>query len=203
MSTSDSPLPIGINRFGIKSRWLYGLGGADEVTLLERRLQNCIVLENDRIESRLAAQELECMGVGTQAAVAGNISQVGLVIPANSGLVVVLEKIYFSLPISAPWQIRRQYSAAGATAGTAIARDTRAGSSRVPACDIRSTVNPAQVGTLGLEIPSNINIWEGEIVMAASETSAVAIWVSAGVVNQQVNASFMWRERAFESGFLS
>lgn len=201
--SSDKPIPISINRFGIRSRWLYGLAGNDEVTLLEQRLQNCVVLENDRIESRLAAGELECFGMGTQAAVAANISQVGLVIPPATGVVVVIERIYLSAPPAAAWQIRRQYTPAGAGAGTAIARDTRAGSSRVPACEIRSTVNAAQVGTLAVEMPASIQSYDEQIVMAASDTAGVAIWVSGGIVNGLVNASFLWRERALESGFLS
>lgn len=201
---ADRRFPINVNRLAIKSRFLYGLSGSDEVAELEERLQNCVVLENDRIESRLAAQELECGGFGTQAAVAGNIGQVGLIIPAGAGVVVVIERIILAAPAAAQWNIRRQYTPAGATAGTAIARDTRAGSSRVPACDIRSTVNAATVGTILLRMPANLQVFDGdELVMAPSDTAGVAFWIDTGNVNQQIDVSFLWRERALENGFLS
>jgi len=190
------------NRLAIKSRFLYGLNGGDEIKHLEERLQNCVVLENDRIESRLAAQELECGGVGTVAAAPGFLSQVGLLIPRNTGLVVTLEQCIATPAV--PIALRRQYtSGVSIDVANPIARDSRAGSSRVPACRIVGVNgSAAAVGSQFFVVPGG-QVYTGEFVAAGSETSDVIIWLDASTLNLAITGGFLWRERILEGGFLS
>lgn len=201
----DRRFAINVNRLAIKSRFLYGLSGSDEVAELEERLQNCVVLENDRIESRLAAQELEASGVGTSApGGAGNLSQIGLLIPRQSGLVVTLEQMYISSPGATQCRITREYRTAGSVdASNPIARDSRAGSSRVPACRI-VFVNAAAapVGTQWW-VQSSGQVIDVGFVAAGSDTTDVVIWCDPVALNTAITAGFAWRERALESGFFS
>lgn len=196
---------LNVNRLAIKSRFLYGLGGGDEVTQLEARLQNCVVLENDRIESRLAAQELECGGVGTSpAAGAGLLSQIGLLIPRASGIVVTVEQINVSSPAATQIRYTREYRTGGSVdASNPIARDSRAGSSRVPACRI-VFVNAAAapVGTQWW-VQASQTVFDGGFVAAGSDTADVVLWLDGVTLNQAITAGFLWRERNLEAGFLS
>lgn len=196
---------LNTNRLAIKSRFLYGLNGGDEVKYLEERLQNCVVLENDRIESRLAAQELECGGVGTSpAGGAGLLSQIGLLIPRNSGLVVTLEAFVVSSPASGSIRVTREYrTAVSVDASNPIARDSRAGSSRVPACRI-VFVNTAAapVGSQWWVHPA-FDVFTGGFVGAGSDTADVVVWLDGVTLNQAITAGFLWRERQLEGGVLS
>ena len=202
----DHPFTLNTNRLAIKSRFLYGLGGSEEVSELEQRLQNCVVLENDRIESRLAGQELECGVVGTSpAGGAGLISQIGLLIPRQSNIVVTLEQ---ATALSGGGAInenfRRQYTTGGSIdANNPIARDSRAGSSRVPACRC-VFVNGAAAAVGSFWWSQAINtVYEGGFVAAGSDTTDVILWIDHGVLNAGITGCFLWRERVLEGGLLS
>lgn len=203
---SDRRFEINVNRLAIKSRFLYGLSGSDEVAELEERLQNCVVLENDRIESRLGGQELECGVLGISAAGgAGNISQLGLLIPRASGLVVTVEEVWATGGGGASnFTLRREYrTAAAVDAASPIARDSRAGSSRVPAC--RCVFVNTAAATVGTSFwAQGINtVYDGGFVAAGSDTTDVVLWIDHGVLNTAITGAFLWRERSLEGGFLS
>lgn len=191
---------IDINRWQMALRWAFGLAGSYNPPLAEEIVAT-MVLENDRFEQRIGRGELTFGGVGGVAALAGNIGQVGLLIPADSGVVVTIEEIW-NLNVANQLRIRRQYGGAGAGAGSPIGFDTRMGSSTVPACQLISTVNGAAIGTALYTIPGGQKL-EREIAMAASKSASVVIWVSGEVVNQNVDVSIRWRERPLESGLLS
>lgn len=203
---SKSP-DVNVSRWQQAMRFMFGFGGHFSPQI-DGEIQAAVILENDRTEQRLARGEVECWGRGSAGAVVGQISQVGLVIPANSNMLVTVQAIIISIPSPlvspAAMVIARQYTPGGVSGGAPgpITRDTRAGSSYVPAAIITQTA--ARVGTIAWVQPAALPSYVGpEIVMAPSETAGVAILVDNNTVNAAVDVSFCWRERPLESGFLS
>lgn len=193
---------IDVNRWQMALRWAFGVAGAYNPQLADEIVPT-MVLEDDRFEQRIGRGELSFGGVANGAALAANITQVGLLVPAQSGVVVTLEMISPDTNVApVAYTIRRQYGGAGAGAGSPIGADSRMGSSTVPACQLVSTINAAAVGTLLQRIPGD-KLYEHNLTISGSATSSVVIWVSREVVNSAVEHSFRWRERPLESGFLS
>lgn len=187
----------------------FGLKGGPPSPQLSSEVQPTFELESAmNVENRFVHSWRIFGGFGFGAAGgAGNRSAVQLFNPATSGVIAIIEKVtYFSSATDTP-SLTRSALPTGLTTGVGQgSRDLRAAA--VSSCLLKTSVNAGAVG--------GFILWEGSVPAANNQVDVIQTHnqelallpgdnytLFGGTLNQAVNVSFFWRERAQEEGEIS
>lgn len=196
---------IGVPRFNAILNKLLQMKDSAPAPQLASEIMAVIVLESDRPEFKFLGGEKLAIGFGAAALTAGQFSGVKLFNPANSGLLLVLEKVYVLSSVANSWVIRRASNNFATTTNTQLSRDTRFGTTEIPAGVIQTDITTAAV-TSGAQIGFLPGIQSGAAGNQISNvydmphifTPGQGIVIHPGVVAADVSCMFCWRERASE-----
>jgi len=157
-----------------------------------------LVLENDRPEWAFLAGEMLCAATTQSGPVAAQISQCQIFNPANSSVLLVLEKIFFFV-IGANQSVvtinRTQTLAAASGAGSA--RDFRYGIGGVSNARITGVTPAGASTTVFAQLTQPLlttSVWDVPLIIAPGN----GVNVNVGTVNMGLACTFIWRERVLE-----
>lgn len=208
---------VNVARWQSKVRALFGVDGANPVPTLKDIIP-VVVIENDRDDWGFAGQERPGGNVNTQALVAGEFGQIGLLNPIGSGVITTvrqvenLSAIAVNLKIgriteyvpNAPVDIAipsiepREWSlsaAAGAGLTPRLATFMRRGSNAAVLGLGTGWFTHRQLGAFGAAIQTFTPVqW------SVTLSEGMALVIEAQVVATQIVAQYLVRERAQESG---
>ena len=193
-------------RYGLLLSKLLSMKGADSgAPQLSGDVVPALILESDPPEwAALAGTRLCCGHNQAAAGGAGNRTQIGLLNPANSGIIARLELILagstaavFGFPV-------RSNPTIGASGANVGVRDTRI--QQTPACTVNQKNNTAAAGTTRMvffpEASAAGGYW-GKLRCDWVIHPGQGIIIDPGNDNQDMQAAFVWRERAANNAELS
>lgn len=170
-----------------------------------------IALEVDRPEWKWLGNERLCTGAATDPAVAGQYSNVGLANPADSGAIIVLERLYIANTIGTHADFRIQLdpdALAFDTGGAGFIRDSRAG------WNVSGAGTGGAIGQVGTRtnisrpgfLATFVHLANGGNSMQLDDQWIIhpgnRLWISAPGANNICQAAFFWRERRAQPGEL-
>lgn len=179
-------------RYQNKVRAGYGIDGENPIPTVAELVPVCII-EGERFELRFPGNEFSFVGgVAVAAGGAGNASNIALLNPSNSGVLVVVEKIDASIL----WSI-------GAVAESVILASYTQAPANVITRDFRGFGSAAQIWTRNNAVPVTERarmhgIGLNEIEFAIAPGQAMVIWGTA--LNVATEGSYVWRERGLDYG---
>jgi len=200
MSQNELESGAGLNQVLSKA---FGVQGA-AAPFMASEVFPTLVMGNDRPEWNFLSGDRLCAGAQSDAAVAAQISQVGLNNPAGSGVIIVVESVTVTDVTGGAARLYRLGLGIGATIDTATGAafvDTRWGFVNTPTGDVYRLTQVARTGTTILTFP----------VAGAGHTTIKGPWVlapdgfivaSGNGVASAIDASYSWREYAAADGEL-
>lgn len=192
---------INVNRWQNKLRALIGVRGENPIPTLSPALTPVVVLEDDRVEWGFAGGDFIFGYFASQAAVVGEQGFMGLVNPAGSGIIAVVD-LFMSVQVAHIYIAGlAQVPIVGQTAflqGNGFLRDVREeGQNAACGRSSGSSAAPPWLGPIGRILANaerRIN------VVLPSGTGVLIVGIAA---NTQLDSGMTWRERAQERGKLS
>jgi len=190
---------IQVGRFNAILSKLTGITGAPS-PVMATDVFPMLALEVDRPEwSFLGGERLGWMR-WTDAAVAANYSSVGIRNPANSGVLVVIERIEAHISAAGQWFVGVRANTTVDASGTCLARDSRfvaAGYNTTAQYVERTQATQPAYPAYGLAVAANNTISRHEVPIVLSPGYEVMVWPQT--VNVAIYASFAFRERILNS----
>lgn len=193
---------IGQPRWGEGIRRLLGIEGAQGIATVMPELVPVHIAVPDGPEVAALRQERLCVGnLSLSAGGAGTFGKAGLVNPANSGVLAILEALGVQADAGGLYTVRVGTGSFGAAGGNIAFRDGRwgFGSTRIPSCSVNFLVDNTSFGVVALEqIATQVQWIPISFVLAPGDTVHVM-----GADNAVIRVNFAWRERIVLAGELS
>lgn len=194
---------IQIGRFGQLLQGLFNLKQRHVLGNVLPDVMPVLDVENRRPENEALAGSDLCAAFTPVAAVAGNLGNATLTLPASSGRIAVIERII--VRAGSALQYRLQIGSGtpvGATGAFSQFMDTRRRLTRAT-CVIRTSSSAASLTTNGFCSfgvgNQTLSAWEGAVVLANNPqlvgNGPVFVMVEAQTANTAFDVSFQWRER--------